>query len=181
VERKEKLQDTSSNISTSNAGIWGDSGVAVLFMRIREFKSELWLPLPPTRLFDFFADATNLDALTPPWLDFHIVTPTPIQLKAGALIDYRLRVHGLPIRWRTRINLWQPPYRFVDEQIRGPYRRWIHEHIFEEQNGGTLARDVVSYAVPLDFMLHRLWVRPDVEKIFAFRSQELRKRFLTPS
>jgi ligand-binding SRPBCC domain-containing protein len=150
-------------------------------MRIREFKSELWLPLPPTRLFDFFADATNLDALTPPWLDFHIVTPTPIQLKAGALIDYRLRVHGLPIRWRTRINLWQPPYRFVDEQIRGPYRRWIHEHIFEEQNGGTLARDVVSYAVPLDFMLHRLWVRPDVEKMFAFRSQELRKRFLTPS
>ena len=136
-------------------------------MTVHEFQSELWLPLPPEELFLFFADATNLDALTPP----------PIVLKAGALIDYRLRVHGLPLRWRTRINVWQPPHRFVDEQLRGPYRQWIHEDTFEARDGGTLARDVVRYAVPLDFLLHRWFVRPDIEKIFQFRMEALRKRF----
>ena len=146
-------------------------------MRVREFSTELWLPLPPEKLFPFFADAANLDALTPPWLNFHIVTPSPIPMCEGALIDYRLRVHGVPLRWRTRINVWQPPHRFVDEQIHGPYRQWIHEHTFEARDGGTLARDVVHYAVPLDSLVHRWLVRPDIEKIFAFRTQELRKRF----
>jgi ligand-binding SRPBCC domain-containing protein len=149
-------------------------------MKIREFQSELWLPLPPAELFPFFADAANLDALTPPWLHFRIVTPAPIVLREGALIDYRLRVHGLPLRWRTRINVWQPPHRFVDEQIRGPYRQWIHEHTFEACDGGTLARDHVRYAVPLDFLVHRWFVRPDIERIFQFRAEALRKRFATP-
>ena len=98
-------------------------------------------------------------------------------MRAGALIDYKLRVRGVPVRWRTHISAWQPPHRFVDEQIRGPYRQWIHEHTFELRDGGTLARDVVRYAVPLDFLAHRWLVRPDVEKIFAYRAQELRKRF----
>jgi len=146
-------------------------------MRIREFQSELWLPLPPAELFEFFGDAGNLDALTPPWLHFHIVTPPPIKMKAGALIDYRLRVHGLPLRWRTRINVWQPPHHFVDEQIRGPYRQWIHEHTFEARDGGTLARDHVRYAVPFDLLVHRWLVRPDIERIFQFRSEALGKRF----
>ena len=146
-------------------------------MQIREFKCELWLPLPPVKLFEFFGDATNLDALTPPWLHFNIVTPRPIPMKAGTLIDYRLRIHGIPIRWRTRINEWKPPHRFVDEQIRGPYRRWIHEHTFDERDGGTLARDTVSYAVPFDLLTHHLFVKPDIERIFAFRSVELFKRF----
>ncbi len=146
-------------------------------MKIREFQTELWLPLPPAEIFPFFADATNLETLTPPWLNFKIITPTPIAMRAGALIDYRLRVHGLPVRWRTRINEWQPPHRFVDEQLRGPYRQWIHEHTFAARDGGTLARDVVRYAVPLDFLTHRWLVRPDVEKIFAFRAQALKKRF----
>ena len=146
-------------------------------MRVREFQSELWLPLPPAELFEFFGDAGNLDALTPPWLHFHIVTPPPIVLKAGALIDYRLRVHGLPLRWRTLINVWEPPHRFVDEQLRGPYRQWIHEHTFEARDGGTLARDVVRYAVPFDLLTHRWLVRPDIEKIFQFRSEALRNRF----
>jgi ligand-binding SRPBCC domain-containing protein len=146
-------------------------------MTVHEFQSELWLPLPPEELFPFFADAANLDALTPPWLHFHIITPLPIEMKAGALIDYRLRVHGLPLRWRTRINVWQPPHRFVDEQIRGPYRQWIHEHTFEARDGGTLARDVVRYAVPFDLLVHRWLVRPDIEKIFQFRSEALRRRF----
>ncbi len=146
-------------------------------MRVREFATELWLPLPPEELFPFFANAANLDTLTPPWLNFHILTPPPIAMREGALIDYRLRVRGVPLRWRTRINRWQPPHRFVDEQLRGPYRQWLHEHTFEPRDGGTLARDRVRYAVPFDFLVHRWLVRPDVEKIFAYRAQELRKRF----
>ena len=149
-------------------------------MIIREFQTELWLPLPPAELFPFFADAANLQALTPPWLHFEIITPQPIVMREGMLIDYRLRVHGLPLRWRTRINAWEPPRRFVDEQLRGPYRQWIHEHTFEARDGGTLCRDRVSYAVPFDFLTHRWLVRPDVERIFQFRADALRRRFASP-
>jgi ligand-binding SRPBCC domain-containing protein len=142
-------------------------------VRVHEFQTELWLPLPPEELFPFFGDAANLEALTPPWLNFKILTPAPVAMREGALIDYRLRVRGIPLRWRTRINVWQPPHRFVDEQIRGPYRQWIHEHTFEVREGGTLARDMIRYAVPLDFLVHGLFVRPDVKKIFAFRQERL--------
>lgn len=149
-------------------------------MKIREFQSELWLPLPPEELFPFFADAANLDAITPPWLHFQIVTPLPIVMREGTLIDYRLRVRGVPLRWRTRISAWQPPHRFVDEQLRGPYRQWIHEHTFEPHESGTLARDHVRYAVPLDWLLHRWFVRPDIERIFRFRAGALRARLANP-
>jgi ligand-binding SRPBCC domain-containing protein len=146
-------------------------------MRVHEFHSELWLPLPPGKLFPFFADASNLEALTPPWLNFKIITPAPIAMREGTLIDYRLRVRGLPLRWRTRINVWQPPHRFADEQLRGPYRQWIHEHAFELQGGGTLCRDAVRYAVPFDFILHPLFVRRDIAKIFSFRQEALLAKF----
>lgn len=146
-------------------------------MRVREFQSELWLPLPPEQLFSFFADARNLDVITPPWLHFHIVTPQPVAMQAGTLIDYKLRVRGLPLRWRTHIREWQPPHRFVDEQLRGPYRQWIHTHTFEPREGGSLARDLVRYAVPFDFIAHPLFVRRDIEQIFAFRHEALRKKF----
>ncbi len=149
-------------------------------MRVHEYRCELWLPRTPEQLFPFFADAANLDAITPPWLHFHIVTPRPIAMRPGALIDYRLRVRGLPLRWRTLIRDWQPPYRFVDEQLRGPYRQWVHEHTFEARDGGTLARDVVRYAVPFDWLLHRWFIRPDIERIFAYRQQALR-RLLAPA
>ena len=146
-------------------------------MRVREFQCELWLPQPPEKIFPFFADAGNLDAITPPWLNFRIVKPQPFEMRAGALIDYKLRVRGLPLRWRTLIKEWQPPFRFVDEQLRGPYRQWLHTHTFETRDGGTLARDVVHYAVPFDFVAHRLFVRRDIEKIFSFRQQALREKF----
>jgi ligand-binding SRPBCC domain-containing protein len=146
-------------------------------MSVHEFQSELWLPRTPEEIFPIFADANNLETLTPPWLHFHIVTPRPIAMREGALIDHRLRVRGIPLRWRTRINVWEPPHRFVDEQLRGPYRQWIHEHTFEPRDGGTLARDRVHYAVALDFLVHRWLVRPDVERIFEFRQEKLRKLF----
>lgn len=146
-------------------------------MRIREFKCELWLRVPPDEVFPFFSSAANLDAITPSWLNFRIVTPPPIEMGRGTLIDYKLRVHGLPMRWRTLISAWEPPHRFVDEQLRGPYRQWIHEHTFSPKDGGTLARDVVRYAVPLDFVVHPLFVRRDIERIFVFRQQVLLGRF----
>ncbi len=146
-------------------------------MIVHAFQTELWLPLTPEELFPFFADAANLNAISPPWLSFQIVTPPPIEMREGVLIDYKLRVRGLPLRWRTRINVWQPPHRFVDEQLRGPYRQWIHEHNFELRNSGTLARDVVRYAVPFDFIAHRWLVRPDIDRIFQFRSEALLQQF----
>jgi len=146
-------------------------------MRERQIESELWLPCRRAEVFAFFSDASNLEALTPKWLSFRTLTPAPIRMEAGTLIDYELRLHGIPIRWRTKITVWDPPFRFVDEQLRGPYRRWIHEHTFEERDGGTLMRDRVRYAVPFDFLAHRLFVKPDVEKIFAYREEQMRKLF----
>lgn len=146
-------------------------------MRIFTFESELWLPRPVTEVFPFFADARNLQAITPDWLNFEVLTPGPVEIKAGALIDYKLRVRGLPLRWRTHIKAWEPPHRFVDEQLRGPYRQWLHEHTFLEQDGGTLASDVVRYAVLGGALVDRLFVRSDVERIFAFRRAKLLERF----
>jgi ligand-binding SRPBCC domain-containing protein len=146
-------------------------------MKVRQFVSELWLPRPREEVFAFFSDARNLDAITPPWLRFGILSTAPVRMKEGAVIDYKLRVHGLPIRWRTKITEWKPPLRFVDEQLRGPYRLWIHEHDFEPRDGGTLVRDRVRYAVPFDFLVHRLFVRRDVSQIFAYRSEKVRQQF----
>jgi ligand-binding SRPBCC domain-containing protein len=142
-------------------------------MKTHIFKSELWLPCPIDKVFGFFANAHNLQAITPAWLEFQILTPEPITMRVGALIDYKLRVHGLPLRWQTEITAWQPPHRFVDEQKRGPYRLWIHEHRFEPKDGGTLCADQVRYAVPGGELAHRLFVRRDVERIFAFREMKL--------
>ena len=146
-------------------------------MRVHQFESELWLPRPREEIFAFFSDAANLEAITPEWLNFRTITPGPIKMQPGVLIDYKLRLRGIPVRWRTRINIWEPPVRFVDEQIRGPYRMWIHEHTFEERDAGTIARDRVRYAVPFDFLVHSWLVRPDVENIFAYRTRKLREQF----
>ena len=146
-------------------------------MRIRELHRELWLPRPPEEVFPFFADAGNLERLTPPLLNFQILTPRPIEMRAGTLIDYRLRIRGIPVRWRSEITVWEPQRRFVDEQRRGPYRLWHHEHTFEPRDGGTLCCDTVRYAVVFDFLVHRVLVRPDIERIFAFRQEKLREVF----
>ena len=150
-------------------------------MRIRELSIELWLPRPPQEVFSFFGDPGNLAVITPPSLGLRILEPKPTSIQKGTLIDYVVRIRGIPVRWRTLISAWEPPHRFVDEQLRGPYRLWVHEHTFEARDGGTLARDRVRYAAPLDFLTHRWLVRPDVEKIFAFRSAKLRHIFQAPS
>ena len=146
-------------------------------MHIHQFSSEIWLARPIKEVFAFFSDAANLDSITPPWLSFRTVTWQPIEMHAGAVIDYKLRVRSFPIRWRSEITEWEPPYHFVDEQIRGPYRLWIHTHKFELRNGGTFVCDDVRYAVPFDWLLHKFVVRPDVERIFAYRADCLRRRF----
>jgi ligand-binding SRPBCC domain-containing protein len=128
-------------------------------------------------IFDFFTDAYNLQTLTPAWVNFQILPPKPIRLRAGALIDYRLRIHDLPVRGQTEITVWEPTQRFVDEQKRGPYRLWIHEHRFTAQNGGTLCSDHVRYAALGGELVNRLFVRRDVEKIFAFRRRQLEEGF----
>lgn len=139
------------------------------------FTAELWLPLKREEIFPFFSDAANLEAITPPWVNFQTLTPSPIEMRVGTLIDYRIKIHGVPVKWRTRINAWEPPYRFIDEQLRGPYLKWVHEHTFEEKDGGTLCKDRVEYAVPGGWLIDKLFVRRDVERIFAYRQEKLQQ------
>ncbi len=132
------------------------------------------VPYPLEHVFDFFSRAENLELLTPPWLSFRILTPRPIRMCEGALIDYRLRVHGIPLSWRSEITVWEPPYRFVDEQRRGPYRLWRHEHRFVDAQGGTRVDDRVDYAVYGGSLVNRLFVAPDLERIFDYRQLRLK-------
>jgi ligand-binding SRPBCC domain-containing protein len=140
------------------------------------FQPEQYIPLPLEETFSFFSDAGNLERLTPPWLHFEILS-APEEVRKDTLFDYRLRVRGIPIRWQSAIVEWQPPSRFVDEQRRGPYRLWRHEHVFEPLAGGTLVKDIVSYELRarglLNQLANRLLVRPDLERIFDYRARRL--------
>lgn len=139
------------------------------------------VPTPVRDVFPFFADATNLQAITPDHLGFEVLTPEPIHMRAGALIDYRLRVRGVPIRWRTEITLWDPPRRFADHQLKGPYKIWRHTHSFDPTpEGGTLCTDRVEYRPPggpLAPIINALFVERDVVRIFRFRTVEIARRF----
>lgn len=135
-----------------------------------------WLPRPVDEVFPFFSDAYNLQKLTPELLHFNVLTPRPIEMKSGALIDYKLKVRGVPIRWRTEILDWDPPHGFVDTQLRGPYALWHHTHRFEPADNGTLCTDIVRYR-PRGWLLapliNRLVVERDVKSIFAYRAEKL--------
>ncbi|MEO7674673.1 MAG: SRPBCC family protein [Pyrinomonadaceae bacterium] len=135
-------------------------------------KRTLTLDLPRAEVFDFFADAGNLERITPPELNFHIITPQPIDIRKGALIDYKLRMRGLPVTWRTEISVWNPPYEFVDQQLKGPYKQWIHTHTFTElERNKTLIEDEVRYRLPLEPLgdLAHFFVVRELNYIFDYR------------
>jgi len=142
-------------------------------VRIHVLEREQRLPAPPSAVFPFFADARNLEAITPPLLRFRVVTPDPIVMRVGTLIQYRLRLRGIPVNWLTTIQEWEPPHRFVDVQLRGPYALWHHTHDLEPLGDDrTLMRDTVRYAIgfgALGELAHRLVVARDLEAIFTFR------------
>jgi ligand-binding SRPBCC domain-containing protein len=150
--------------------------------------SETRVSAPLGDVFPFFADASNLQALTAPWLHFSMATPGPIEMRPGALIDYRLRRHGLPVRWRSHIPLFEPPLRFVDEQDRGPYRRWVHTHTFRESNRNddprarpaqTVVVDDVDFEVPIAWLTGSFVTR-ELLRIFTFRHGALLDIFKEP-
>jgi ligand-binding SRPBCC domain-containing protein len=147
-------------------------------------ETSIWLPLPRRAVFDFFSDARNLERITPAFLAFRIVTTTPVVMRAGRLIDYRIGLHGLPMRWRSEITVWNPPVCFVDVQRRGPYRMWEHTHTFADRDAGTLVGDRVRYALPRPAfaarLINRLVVEPDLRRIFTFRHEALERTLGAP-
>jgi ligand-binding SRPBCC domain-containing protein len=131
---------------------------------------------PLAEVFEFFADAANLEAITPQWLNFKIRTPLPIEMRSGTLIEYQIRLCGVPIRWRTVIEDWDPPQRFVDRQLSGPYALWHHTHEFVEVDGGVLMTDQVRYRVPygpIGSLARLLFVRRWLDQIFDYRRQRI--------
>jgi ligand-binding SRPBCC domain-containing protein len=130
----------------------------------------------PDDVFEFFSRARNLETLTPPWLRFEVLTPEPIEMGQGTRIEYRLRLHGVPLRWVSRIEEWHPGRGFVDRQLHGPYRLWHHRHEFEPHVDGTLARDMVEYSLPLGplgGLAHRAFVRRDLDAVFEYRRRQI--------
>ena len=142
------------------------------YPRIHHLYREQLVPRPIDEVFGFFARAGNLERITPPWLGFSLQDPEPAEMRAGTLIEYRLYLHRLPLRWTSRIELWEPGRAFEDVQVRGPYRLWHHRHEFRAAGGGTLVQDHVRYALPLGplgELAHAAFVERDLARIFAFR------------
>jgi ligand-binding SRPBCC domain-containing protein len=147
---------------------------------VHHFHSEQWVARPLEGVFAFFSDARNLEAITPRQLKFHILTPGPIRLEAGARIDYQLTLYGVPVKWATLIERWEPPHEFVDVQLRGPYKVWRHTHRFLAEGQGTRMIDDVAYELPLGplgRMVEALWARREVARIFAHRTEVIARRF----
>ena len=135
------------------------------------------LPRARDEVFAFFSDAFQLEQITPDWLNFRILTPGPIELQRGSLIDYRIRLRGIPIGWQTEISSWEPPFAFTDRQVRGPYRLWEHLHTFAEVEGGTLTVDSVRYRAPGGRLANWLVVEKDLRRIFEYRRQRMLELF----
>jgi ligand-binding SRPBCC domain-containing protein len=147
---------------------------------VHVLERQQWIDAPLAELFDFFARAENLERITPAWLHFEIRTASPIEMGRDTRIDYRIRLAGMPLRWRTRIEAWEPPSCFVDRQEKGPYRLWMHLHAFEPVGRGVLMTDRVRYALPLGPLgraAHGLAVRASLAAIFDHRYERIREIF----
>jgi ligand-binding SRPBCC domain-containing protein len=139
-----------------------------------------WIPASMEDVFGFFSSAHNLERITPPWLNFQVLMPEGAPIEAGSLIDYRLKIRGMPAKWRTLIESWKPGEMFVDTQLRGPYRKWHHTHHFEKMGEGVLIEDRVLFRLPLGWLGRTVagpWVKSDVEQIFDFRKNAIRDIF----
>jgi len=149
-------------------------------MKEHILETQMELPLKLTEVFPFFCDTVNLERITPPELHFQITTPQPIEITLGTAVDYRLQLYAIRFHWRSEITVWRPPHEFVDEQIEGPYRLWIHRHQFYEENGVTIIKDTVRYQLPLwplgevVFPLLKLQLR----RIFKYRQSAIRDALL---
>jgi hypothetical protein len=149
-------------------------------MKVREIKAEQLVPQPLEEVFSFFAKPENLARLTPKSLGFIILTPQPITMKAGAIIDYTIKVFGMRQRWRTLIETYEPPHRFIDIQLNGPYTLWHHTHAFEQHEGGTLITDHVRFVLPFGWLgdlAHFLMVRRQLQRIFSYREAVISELF----
>jgi ligand-binding SRPBCC domain-containing protein len=138
------------------------------------------VPRPLDEVFAFFAEPANLAVITPGWLAFTMTTARPVEMRRGVRLDYRIRPLLVPQRWTSEITVWEPPHRFVDEQVRGPYSKWHHEHTFGEVDGGTRIDDRVTYGLPfgpLGKVVHALFVRRQLESIFDYRERQIKRRF----
>ena len=157
----------------SNAARWCSDDASSTMNQVLERST--WIPRPVGEVSRFFSDVSNLERITPPELRFRILTPLPVEIRHGALIDYRLSLLGVPFGWRTEITCWEPPHRFVDTQRSGPYRQWIHLHEFTPERDGTRMRDRVDYLLPLGRLgLAGLpLVRRQLDRIFDFRESAL--------
>jgi ligand-binding SRPBCC domain-containing protein len=143
-------------------------------MSVRLLEREQIVAKPPAEVFAFFAQARNLEELTPSWLRFEVITPEPVEMRVGTMIDYRLRLHGVPMRWTSVIDEWEPVRRFVDRQTRGPYRLWHHTHEFEPHPEGTIVSDRVRYQIPLGpigGLADAAFVRRDLARVFDYRRE----------
>jgi len=145
--------------------------------RVFSLQAKTLLRAPIDKVFEFFSNAENLEKLTPPWIEFRILTSLPIEMRQGTLIDYRISLHGLPVNWKTEISVWDPPRRFVDTQLSGPYRLWRHTHSFSPCPEGTEMEDEVLYWPLGGVLANRLLVERDVRRIFEFRSREIQRLF----
>ncbi len=145
-----------------------------------ELQRTQFVPRPVDEVFAFFSDAGNLEALTPEFVQFKILTPLPIKMAAGVVIDYRIKLFGIPMKWQTLIESFEPPHRFADTQLRGPYARWHHTHTFTAVDGGTLIEDRVEYQIRfgiLGQLTHPLFVRRSLEQIFDYRFKTIERIF----
>lgn len=139
-------------------------------------ETRLFLPAPIDKVFEYFSNPRNLETITPPFLRFRVLTPD-VDMRKGARIRYRLRLHGIPFGWESQVTTWEPGVRFSDEQRRGPYKYWRHVHLFREESGGTLAEDGVDYDVPGGHYVHQWFVGRDLVRIFRYRQEKLQQIF----